>query len=162
MAPTNIVRETPRKISPLTHKAEASIIDPLRAGPIASTLSESKHAKADSVPNRLPGLPAARRLSAREARRKARARDEPPRRARSLLSGRRRKRAKAHFLLSPPNLPVSAAPQHSTKFTASPPRLVSLYFDCMSAPVWRIVATTLSSADADRRRAARARPPRSP
>jgi hypothetical protein len=31
------------------------------------------------------------------------------------------------------------------KFTASPPRLVSLYFDCMSAPVWRMVATTLSS-----------------
>jgi hypothetical protein len=42
--------------------------------------------------------------------------------------------AKAHFLLSPPNLPVSAAPQHSTRFTASPPRLVALYFDCMSAP----------------------------
>ena len=36
-------------------------------------------------------------------------------------------------------------PQHSTKLTASPPRLVSLYFDCMSAPVWRMVAMTLSS-----------------
>ena len=36
-------------------------------------------------------------------------------------------------------------PQHSTKFTASPPSDVSLYFDCMSAPVWRIVAMTLSS-----------------
>src|SRR5208337_3688690 len=35
--------------------------------------------------------------------------------------------------------------QHSTKLTASPPKLVSLYFDCMSAPVWRIVAITLSS-----------------
>src|SRR3984957_20670635 len=35
--------------------------------------------------------------------------------------------------------------QHSTKFTAKPPKLVSLYFDCTSAPVWRIVATTLSS-----------------
>jgi hypothetical protein len=31
------------------------------------------------------------------------------------------------------------------KFTASPPKLVSLYFDCMSAPVWRMVAMTLSS-----------------
>jgi hypothetical protein len=27
--------------------------------------------------------------------------------------------------------------QHSTKFTANPPKLVALYFDCMSAPVWR-------------------------
>jgi hypothetical protein len=35
--------------------------------------------------------------------------------------------------------------QHSTKFTAIPPRLVSLCFDRMSAPVWRMVATTLSS-----------------
>ena len=33
-------------------------------------------------------------------------------------------------------------PQHSTKFTASPPSEVSLYFDCMSAPVWRMVAMT--------------------
>src|SRR5215475_10400723 len=29
--------------------------------------------------------------------------------------------------------------QHSMKFTASPPSDVSLYFDCMSAPVWRMV-----------------------
>jgi hypothetical protein len=27
--------------------------------------------------------------------------------------------------------------QHSTKFAANPPKLVALYFDCMSAPVWR-------------------------
>ena len=37
------------------------------------------------------------------------------------------------------------AAQHSTMFTASPPRAVSLYFVCMSAPVSRIVLMTLSS-----------------
>src|SRR5690606_24252771 len=30
--------------------------------------------------------------------------------------------------------------QHSTTLTASPPRLVSLYFSFMSRPVWRIVS----------------------
>jgi hypothetical protein len=34
---------------------------------------------------------------------------------------------------------MTSSPQHSTKFTASPPRPVSLYFDCMSAPVSAIV-----------------------
>lgn len=34
--------------------------------------------------------------------------------------------------------------QHSTKFTARPPRLVSLYFERMSLPVWRIVSITAS------------------
>ena len=37
------------------------------------------------------------------------------------------------------------AAQHSTMFTARPPRAVSLYFVCMSAPVSRIVLMTLSS-----------------
>jgi len=35
--------------------------------------------------------------------------------------------------------------QHSMMFTARPPRAVSLYLVLMSAPVWRIVAMTLSS-----------------
>jgi len=35
--------------------------------------------------------------------------------------------------------------QHSGKFNARPPSDVSLYFDCISAPVWRMVAITLSS-----------------
>jgi hypothetical protein len=42
-------------------------------------------------------------------------------------------------------MPSPTANQHSTKFTASPPGLVSMYFDCKSAPVWRMVARTLSS-----------------
>lgn len=35
--------------------------------------------------------------------------------------------------------------QQSTKFNATPPKLVSLYFDYMSASVWRMVATTPSN-----------------
>src|SRR5690606_26092040 len=35
--------------------------------------------------------------------------------------------------------------QHSMTFTASPPRLVSLYLSCMSRPVSRMVLITLSS-----------------
>ncbi len=35
--------------------------------------------------------------------------------------------------------------QHSTTFTAKPPREVSLYFECMSLPVARMVSMTLSS-----------------
>ena len=32
--------------------------------------------------------------------------------------------------------------QHATTLTASPPRLVSLYLEDMSRPVWRIVSMT--------------------
>jgi hypothetical protein len=35
--------------------------------------------------------------------------------------------------------------QQATTFTARPPWLVSLYFDDMSIPVWRIVSITWSS-----------------
>ncbi|RNM10343.1 hypothetical protein EGA29_03640 [Ralstonia pseudosolanacearum] len=40
---------------------------------------------------------------------------------------------------------VKARPQHSTIFTANPPRAVSLYLVFMSAPVSRIVLMTESS-----------------
>ena len=43
------------------------------------------------------------------------------------------------------NETVTSEAQHSTTFTASPPSLVSLYFVDMSAPVWRMVSTTVSS-----------------
>ena len=45
------------------------------------------------------------------------------------------------------------AVQHSTKLTASPPSDVSLYFDCMSAPVWGIVARKLDRSLSRRERA---------
>jgi hypothetical protein len=43
------------------------------------------------------------------------------------------------------NLVIHRDPQHSTIFTASPPRDVSLYLVFMSAPVSRMVLMTLSS-----------------
>lgn len=37
---------------------------------------------------------------------------------------------------------VAAFRQHSTTLTAKPPWLVSLYFDDISRPVWRMVSMT--------------------
>jgi LysR family transcriptional regulator (chromosome initiation inhibitor) len=49
-----------------------------------------------------------------------------------------------HTLPSPQAFVTAAVRQHSTMFTARPPREVSLYFTFMSAPVSRMVLMTLS------------------
>ncbi len=73
---------------------------------------------------------------------------------RTLCSGRHRHEASLIFRgefndhglrVGLSGIAVKRETQHSIIFSASPARLVSLYRDCISIPVWYIVSITWSS-----------------